>query len=480
MSRRLITAVGSAVLALLFMGLNPLAACPFCNAVSQTLSEEIASMDAAVIVRLIKVPDVPPGSSAADEIPKADFEIVRVIKGAAVLGDTKQIQALCFGELKVGDKFLVLGVDPPRIAWSTPMRVSDRAVQYLRQLPSLPEKGPERLTFFQGHFEDEDDLLARDAYDEFARAPYAELQSMKDKMNHDQIVAWIKDLDILIAHRRLYLVLLSVCGGADDLPLLEQMIRSEDRKERAGLDAMLGSYLMLAGPDGMPLVEELFLKNSEAEYTDTYAAIMALRFHGTETDVIPRPRILQGLRYMLERPQLADLVIPDLARWEDWSQMDRMVRLFKEADEKASWVRVPVINYLRACPKPEADKYIKELEKIDPEAVKRANTFFPFGGGVSSPVGDDSSSVQDPSTEQFVSLGRPGDDLVQPATGSDDEVALASPAVRPEEGGQLDTRPVGGMNSLRVVGVLCVAGLLFAGFVWTLMGSNRSTSRSNS
>jgi hypothetical protein len=479
MSRRLITGLGSAVLALVAVGLDSAVACPFCNAVSQTLSEEIASMDAAVITRLIKAPDVAPGSSAADEIPKAEFEIVQVIKGATVLGNTKRIQALCFGDVKVGDRFLVMGVDPPKIAWSTPMRVSERAVAYLLQLPGLPEKGPDRLAFFQNYFEDEDDLLARDAYDEFARAPYSDVQSLKDKIDHDQILAWIKDLDVPISHRRLYLVLLSVCGGDDDLPLLEQMLRSEDRKQRAGLDAMLGCYLMLAGPDGMPLVEELFLKNNEAEYADTYAAIMALRFHGTETDVIPRPRILQGFRYMLERPQLADLVIPDLARWEDWSQVDRMVRLFKEADEKASWVRVPVINYLRACPKPEADKYIKELEKIDPEAVKRANTFFPFGGGVSSPVGDDSSSVQEPSTERFVSREQPEDDLAQTAGSSSGKVALTSPQAFPEEGRQRDDRPVEGMNTFRVLGVLCVAGGLFTASVWTLLGRNRSASRSS-
>jgi hypothetical protein len=129
------------------------------------------------------------------------------------------------------------------------------------------------------------------------------------------------------------------------------------------------------------VIEELYLKNTEAEYADTYAAIMALRFHGSETDVIPRERVLAGLRHMLDRPQLADLVIPDLARWEDWSQIERLVKLFKEADEKSSWVRVPVINYLRACPKPEAKSFIKELEKIDPDAVQRANAFFPFGVG---------------------------------------------------------------------------------------------------
>ena len=65
--------------------------------------------------------------------------------------------------------------------------------------------------------------------------------------------------------------------------------------------------------------------------------------------------------------------------------MPRLVKLFREADEKSSWVRVPVINYLRACPNPVAAEHIKELEKIDPAAVKRANTFFPFGGAVGRP-----------------------------------------------------------------------------------------------
>ncbi len=64
--------------------------------------------------------------------------------------------------------------------------------------------------------------------------------------------------------------------------------------------------------------------------------------------------------------------------------MPQLVQLFKDADDKSSWVRVPVINYLRACPKPAATNYISELEKIDPAAVKRANTFFPFGGSTTT------------------------------------------------------------------------------------------------
>jgi hypothetical protein len=184
------------------------------------------------------------------------------------------------------------------------------------------------------------------------------------------------------------------------------LLKSEDRKNKAGLDAMIACYLTLKGPEGMPLIEDLFLKNQKAEYADTYAAIMALRFHGTEATIIPKERLLKGLHHMLDRPQLADLVIPDLARWEDWTVMPRLVKLFKEADEKTSWVRVPVVNYLRACPKPEAKEYIKELEKVDPAAVKRANTFFPFTPTGNAPVAPatNSSSQIAPAAENGVQL----------------------------------------------------------------------------
>lgn len=358
-------------------------ACPFCSTVSQTFTEEIRSMDIVVIAELVALP-VKAGDEDKQEVPKAKFKVRQVIKGKALAEVGQIVETVFFGEAKPGATFLVMGVDPPKIAWSTPLPLSERAIKYVPRLLELPADGPTRLVFFQQYLEDADEMLARDAYDEFAKAPYADVQSLKAKMDHDKLVAWIQDVDVPASRRRLYLTMLGVCGNSSDVAMLESLLRSDDRKKKAGLDAMIGCYLTLKGADGMPLVEELFLKNAQAEYADTYAAIMALRFHGSETDVIPRERILQGLRHMLARPQLADLVIPDLARWEDWSVMDQLVQLFKDADDKTSWVRVPVINYLRACPEPLAKKHIAMLEKIDPTAVKRANTFFPFGAGKAS------------------------------------------------------------------------------------------------
>ena len=150
-------------------------------------------------------------------------------------------------------------------------------------------------------------------------------------------------------------------------------------------------------------------------------------------------------------------MIPDLARWSDWSQIDRLTKLFIEADEDNNWVRVPVVNYLRACPLPEAKEAMKKLEEVDPESVRRANTFF------SIPVpardtGSSSSSVQEKSDRQFAAGAR----LSQPGkpTASLNPAVTATPVASPAP-----------MNSWRLAYVLSLAmGTLMIGEFLLLAG----------
>ncbi len=358
---------------------RPLLACPFCSAIALTFGEEINGADVAAIARLVELPPEPKdGSALGGSDIKAKFEILEVLKGEKALGKTRKFDALYFGKEPVGTMFLVMGVEPPAVNWSTPIPISERGRSYLTKSLGLPKEGPQRLAFFQEYLEDKDEMLSRDAYDEFAKTPYAGLKEIKDLMHHDKILAWVQDAKIAPSRRNLYWMMLGICGQPADLDLFEERIRSEDKQLKS--NALLASYLALKGPDGMKLLEDLFLKNQDADYIDTYATVLAIRFHGQEETIIPQARLLEGLRYMLDRPQLADLVIPDLGRWQDWTVMDRLVELFKTADDKSIWVRVPVISYLRACPLPKAKQYIDELAKIDPESVKRASSFFPLGG----------------------------------------------------------------------------------------------------
>ena len=199
--------------------------------------------------------------------------------------------------------------------------------------------GAERLEYFQDYLENPDPLLAQDAYDEFGRAPYSDVQALKPKMKHDLIVKWVADPEVSPSRRRLYLTMLGVCGTKADVPLLEEMIQSDfdekkpelvalvgagmtmggpvgmpvliemaqqdERRKKLGLDALVACYLILRGPDGMDLVENRFLKNPHADYTHIYSTIMALRFHGDEnTGVIPREKLFGSMRIAAEESRL--------------------------------------------------------------------------------------------------------------------------------------------------------------------------------
>ena len=403
-------------------------ACPFCSAINMTFADQMKSNDIVVVARLLEVPD--PIDDPDAELPKAKFEITNVLKGQEFVEKGMEFRSLLVGRYPTGMNFLVMGVDPPRVAWSTPMKANDRVVKYLDDIQTLPEKGADRLVFFQKYFEDEESVLAFDAYDEFAKAPYEDIIALKDRMERGKLVRWIKDPETSINRRRLYLTMLGVCGKSDDIKMLEEFLKSGDRKKQAGLDAMIGCYLTLKGEDGLKLIEDTFLRDTDMEYVDTLAAVSALRFHGTETDKIPQEKIVSAVRLLLDRPQMADMIIPDLARWKDWSVMEKLVKMFKDANEETSWLRVPVISYLRACPKPKAKEYIAELKKIDSDAVRRADFFLDFeddeddeddGWGDEDDDADEEKTDGESSTKEPAESKAGGDKQLLTSTRADQE-----------------------------------------------------------
>ncbi len=328
-------------------------------------------MDAVVIASALQG-DVTRNADTGE----VEMKIETVLKGDSHVEAGQHVKVVYFGDVAKGRRFLLSGADPSDMQWSC-LPVTPQAEQYLLRIPDIAKKNAaDRLRFYLPYLQDENSMLSRDAYDEFAITPYTDLQQIKADMDHGQLVEWIQDETMSPDRKRLYLTMLGVCGSKADIPLLEGMLISTQKTSRTGLDALIACYLTLAGEPGLELINEQFLLNQQASYADTYAAIMAIRFHGTEGGVIPRSALVESLHVILDRSDLADLVIPDLARWEDWSQVDKLKELFLTADADNNWVRVPVVNYLRACPKPEAAEALKELEKADPASVRRANTFF--------------------------------------------------------------------------------------------------------
>ncbi len=361
--------------------------CPFCTPVAPTFAAEMSSTDAVVIAKLVKrgkreaasnkiANELGIASQTPSSVGKSELEIVKVLKGEKFLKAGDMIEAYVFGDAIKGDSFFITGVEPPAFSWST-LKANKRVVDYVSKITSLPVDGPERLTFFLNYLEDDEEILARDSYDEFALAPFSDVKGIKKLVDIKKIRRWIEDEDIPASRKGLYFTLLGIAGGPTDADFLEKLMRSADERKKTALDSMIACYVTLKGAEGLKLINELFLANKDASYSDSFAAIAALRFHSTEAKVLKKEQIVGSLRYMLDRDDLADLVIADLARMEDWSVIDKLVKLFKAADPETSWVRMPIVNYLRACPLPKAKTVVAELEKLDPKTFKRARAFFP-------------------------------------------------------------------------------------------------------
>jgi hypothetical protein len=265
-------------------------------------------------------------------------------------------------------------------------------------------------------------------------------------MDAAKLLGWIENPKVQANRRRLYATMLGVCGTPKDADRIGKILEGngpdgeklppEKAEVRSGLDALIACYVALRGPDALDLADRLFLKRQgrDVPFAETYAAVMALRFLGEESDLVPRDRVLESLRLLLDEPKLADLVIADLARWQDWSAVDKLVRIFKDAQADNIFVREPIVNYLRACPLPEAAAAIAELEKIDPDAVRRAATLAGLAGAIapsgSLPPQPDQPQAAD-EEEQAAATTAPG-----PATATAEEAALAqkiAPVLADEE-----------------------------------------------
>jgi len=373
--------------------------CPFCTAASQTLRQEIQTMDVVAIGKLIS-------DDRADIDGLASFQINKILSGDTLLKPDQAIQATYFGPGKSNKRFLLMGVDPKELVWSSPLPLSEEAEAYIVKIKSLPEDPVDRLDFYQKYFEHPDSLLARDCYDEFALAPYSDVVKLKDRMNREQLLSWVQDTSRSPDRKRLYFTMLGICGKEEDAELFETMITSSNPDDRAGLDALIAAFLALRGESGLPLIEERFFRNNKTQYAEIYSAVTALRVLGTEGVAIPKESITKAMHSLLERPDLADLVIPDLARWGDWSQLDKLCALFENATDENNWVRMPVVNYVRACPLPEAQEKLKKLEEIDPAAVKRAKTFFPIPTPAPTKKGETSFVPSKPKTERAIAMER--------------------------------------------------------------------------
>ncbi len=338
-----------------------------------TFTELLGQNHAAVIARRSD-------SSGSDLISQkntkfSSFEISDVLKGEPSLSGST-VDARTFGDDLKGEMFLLVGKrskSSNEISWRVASSVTQAYREHVLTVNGLEQSGAQRLTFFQALLEHADQSVSANAHLEFVVAADDAFERACDQLDRTNIRQWLSEPDIAADRRRLYLAMLARCGNVADAEWIQQELTARDVP--ASLDIWLGCYLALKGEAGLPLLHSRYLVDPQATFAETYAAIQALRFvRDLPSSPLSRESLILSFRLLLENNALADLVIPDLARLKDWESMDRLAALFKEPD--AELCRVPVVNFIRACPTAIAKERLTELEILDPNAVRRAKSFF--------------------------------------------------------------------------------------------------------
>ncbi|WP_459557980.1 hypothetical protein [Lacunimicrobium album] len=394
-------------------------ACPFCGVPTLTLTEQMAQADVTVIASF-KTADLPAedGSNFGSTIYTIEKIQLNPSKSALKKGDEIRIDR--FQEGKAGDLAIMTGTmiknaiengtvgtlqrtneepvgRPTDLLWSSPLPITEAAIGYLDKLPPADANPIDRLEYFLNNLEAADPVVADDAYAEFAIAPYEQVVALAPRMKPEQLRGYINDKKTPVTRLGFYGLLMGLCGDKDDAKMMEERIRQTGEGFRIGIDGIMAGYLLLAGNEGLQVLADSKIKQPPAgqpdvPFSEIYAAMQALRFAWdfASPDQIDKTKLKETMRLFLDRPDMADLVINDLARWKDWGVADRLFAMFGQEDYDLPAVKKAIVAYFlalqdagketlnapEAATVAKATAFIADLEKTDPKLLRHARNIY--------------------------------------------------------------------------------------------------------
>jgi hypothetical protein len=97
------------------------------------------------------------------------------------------------------------------------------------------------------------------------------------------------------------------------------------------------------------------------------------------------------MRLLLDRPEMADLAISHLARWQDWAIQDQVMAIYDKPGFEEPSTKRAIVRYMLTCGQDTAEnadqnpieehavtakKHLGTLRRNDPETYKQASRFF--------------------------------------------------------------------------------------------------------
>ena len=229
--------------------------------------------------------------------------------------------------------------DRPRPTWPSNMQTSS----------TLSYAGwRQRVALVLPYLENSDPLVARIAWGELARAPYATMDVARSRIDAAAVESWLDDPK-LASRQAAYILLLGFVGGPAEAARLEQRIEAARSSHGAtNLAAMIGADLELRGPSRVGWVEAMYFADRSRTMPEIEAVLLALNVHGDANRTVPRQRVIQAYRaFIRERPPMAGFVAQQLADWDYWDAATEYAALLKSNTIADPASEFAVVNYLQ-------------------------------------------------------------------------------------------------------------------------------------
>lgn len=375
--------IGPRILAygLLILSIGPSAAWTFDTVWDPTLTERFARADVVLIAKWV---DRTPAKTGRGS--RTTFEVLEALRladGGFSAGDHVEVTRSVDG--KPGDRFLLIGMKDDKTFWWSPFAIPEGRLSYVTDAPPREAEASRQVSYFLKFLESEDAFIAQDAFVEIQRLPLDEVLPLARTFSADKLRAWIREPQTPPVRVGFYARLLGFIGSDDDREFLKQRILEPAKDYRLEAEGLMEGYLLLAGEEGLQVLDQAKLGKADEVFSESYAAMQAVRFMWESSDRIKKPRLLASMRLLLDRPDYADLAVNDLTRWRDCSIMGQLLRMYGDPDCSKQTKRA-IIRYFwklsEAEPTPDgptvedvdrAKRRLAELKSRDPETYNKVD-----------------------------------------------------------------------------------------------------------
>ena len=359
-------------------------ACSFCPTplTRESLGQEVDRAH-LIIYAYAANPKLNLQEGAAPGSGTTDFHIERVVKDHPLLGDKKVLTLERY--VPVLDP-----KDPPRFlifcevakgkfdAYLGRTVKSQAVIGYLEGAKAERAKGrPAALAYYARYLGHTDDLVAEDAFLEFARSKDDEVGQVAKQLDPKIFRALLQKPGLDADRISLFSFLLGSCGGPQDADYLRKRAAGAQNEDVRALDGMLGGILALQPKEGWRLVEEI-LRDKDANFLKRFSAMRAVRFYMGWKPAETKEAMLSAYKLVLPDGESADLAIEDLRRWKTWDLTPLVLAQYGKATHDAPIVRRSIIRYALSCPLPEARRFVEQVEAKDAELVRELREFLEF------------------------------------------------------------------------------------------------------